>query len=58
MGNRLSPTGEIVFEDCEVPEENVLGQENMGLFLLLRTYKLFPSTVKVLALLKNQSYQV
>jgi len=37
MGNRLSPTGEIVFEDCEVPEDNVLGQENMGFIQVVRT---------------------
>ena len=37
MGNRLSPTGEIVFEDCEVPEENVLGEVNMGFVQVVRT---------------------
>ena len=37
MGNRLSPTGEIVFEDCEVPEENVLGEVNMGFIQVVRT---------------------
>ena len=25
MGMRASPTGELIFEDCVVPEENVLG---------------------------------
>ena len=25
MGMRGSDTGELVFEDCEVPEENVMG---------------------------------
>jgi alkylation response protein AidB-like acyl-CoA dehydrogenase len=30
MGNRSSPTSELVFEDCEVPAENVLGEENKG----------------------------
>lgn len=30
MGNRTSPTSEVFFEDCEVPEENLLGQEGMG----------------------------
>lgn len=28
MGNRSSPTSELIFEDCEVPEENLLGSEN------------------------------
>src|SRR5205814_8199634 len=26
MGNRTSPTGELIFQDCEVPAENLLGQ--------------------------------
>jgi alkylation response protein AidB-like acyl-CoA dehydrogenase len=30
MGNRSSPTSELVFENCEVPEENLLGMENAG----------------------------
>jgi isovaleryl-CoA dehydrogenase len=30
MGWRGSPTGELVFEDCRVPAENLLGEENKG----------------------------
>ena len=30
LGMRGSPTSELVFEDCEVPEENVLGEVNRG----------------------------
>lgn len=30
MGVRTSQTCEIILEDCEVPEENLLGQENFG----------------------------
>ena len=30
MGVKGSPTGELVFEDCEVPEENMLGDINTG----------------------------
>ena len=30
MGMRTSTTAELVFEDCEVPEENLLGELNMG----------------------------
>ncbi len=29
-GMRGSPTAELSFEDCEVPAENLVGQENMG----------------------------
>jgi alkylation response protein AidB-like acyl-CoA dehydrogenase len=30
LGNRTSPTSELVFENCEVPEENLLGPLNLG----------------------------
>jgi isovaleryl-CoA dehydrogenase len=30
LGMRGSPTGELVFEDCEVPEENLMGPLNKG----------------------------
>ncbi|MGC9196582.1 MAG: acyl-CoA dehydrogenase family protein [Syntrophobacteraceae bacterium] len=29
-GMRGSPTGELIFEECEVPAENLVGQENNG----------------------------
>ena len=35
MGMRGSDTGELVFEDCEVPEENVLGPLNGGVGVLM-----------------------
>ncbi|MCC7282757.1 MAG: isovaleryl-CoA dehydrogenase [Acetobacteraceae bacterium] len=35
LGMRGSPTSELVFEDCEVPEENVLGQLNRGVRVLM-----------------------
>jgi len=35
MGMRGSPTGELVFEDCEVPEENVVGEVNKGVHVLM-----------------------
>ena len=35
MGMRGSDTGELVFEDCEVPEENVLGPANGGAGVLM-----------------------
>ena len=37
MGQRTSPTGELVFEDCEVPEENLVGDVNMGFIQVVRT---------------------
>ncbi|HEY9218877.1 MAG TPA: isovaleryl-CoA dehydrogenase [Phenylobacterium sp.] len=35
MGMRGSDTGELVFEDCEIPEENLLGPENGGVGVLM-----------------------
>lgn len=35
MGNRGSPTGELVFEECRVPAENLLGQENKGIAIMM-----------------------
>jgi isovaleryl-CoA dehydrogenase len=35
MGMRGSDTGELVFEDCEAPEENVMGPENGGVGVLM-----------------------
>ncbi len=35
LGMRGSNTGELVFEDCEVPEENILGEVNKGVSVLM-----------------------
>jgi len=35
MGWRGSPTGELIFEDCQVPVENLLGEENRGAMILM-----------------------
>ena len=35
LGMRSSPTCELVFQDCEVPEENVLGQVGGGVRVLM-----------------------
>jgi isovaleryl-CoA dehydrogenase len=35
LGMRGSPTSELVFEDCEVPAENVLGKLNEGVRVLM-----------------------
>jgi isovaleryl-CoA dehydrogenase len=35
LGMRGSNTGELVFQDCEVPEENVLGQIGRGVNVLM-----------------------
>lgn len=35
LGMRGSDTGELVFEDCEIPEENILGELNDGVRVLM-----------------------
>ena len=35
LGMRGSDTGELVFENCEVPEENVMGREGGGVNVLM-----------------------
>jgi isovaleryl-CoA dehydrogenase len=35
LGMRGSPTSELVFKDCEVPEENILGKLNDGVGVLM-----------------------
>ncbi|MEL7130402.1 MAG: isovaleryl-CoA dehydrogenase [Pseudomonadota bacterium] len=35
LGMRGSETGELVFEDCEVPEDNLMGPENDGVGVLM-----------------------
>jgi isovaleryl-CoA dehydrogenase len=35
LGMRGSPTAELIFEDCEVPQENVLGRPNEGIDVLM-----------------------
>ncbi|KAK7603186.1 hypothetical protein V9T40_003185 [Parthenolecanium corni] len=35
LGMRGSNTCELIFEDCQVPAENVLGEENKGVYVLM-----------------------
>ncbi|EXS71887.1 isovaleryl-CoA dehydrogenase [Sphingobium sp. Ant17] len=35
MGMRGSPTAELIFDDCEVPEENIMGALNGGVSILM-----------------------
>mmetsp|Transcript_52129 Transcript_52129/g.59828 ORF Transcript_52129/g.59828 Transcript_52129/m.59828 type:complete len:413 (+) Transcript_52129:59-1297(+) len=35
LGMRGSPTGELVFDNCEIPEENVLGEVGKGVYVLM-----------------------
>lgn len=35
IGHRGSPTGEIIFTDCQVPEKNILGKLNNGIAVMM-----------------------
>ena len=37
MGIRASATRELVFEDCRIPKENILGREGMGFIVAMKT---------------------
>ncbi len=37
MGIRASATRELIFEDCRIPKENVLGREGMGFMVAMKT---------------------
>ncbi|MFC1825019.1 acyl-CoA dehydrogenase family protein [Thermodesulfobacteriota bacterium] len=37
MGVRTSKTSELIFEDCEIPAENLLGKEGAGFMMSMRT---------------------
>jgi len=37
LGIRASKTSELIFEDCEVPEENMIGKEGQGFIVAMRT---------------------
>jgi len=38
MGIRAAPTRELVFSDCKVPKENLLGKEGMGFIIAMKTF--------------------
>jgi alkylation response protein AidB-like acyl-CoA dehydrogenase len=38
MGIRASVTRELVFQDCYVPKENLIGKEGMGFIVTMRTF--------------------
>ncbi len=36
LGVRTSPTSELIFEDCEVPEDNLLGEADLGFINVIK----------------------
>jgi len=39
MGWRCSDTAELVFENCRIPAENLLGQENHGFYAVMKNFQ-------------------
>jgi acyl-CoA dehydrogenase len=39
MGWRSSDTAELVFEDCEIPAESLLGEENKGFYAIMSNFQ-------------------
>jgi acyl-CoA dehydrogenase len=39
MGWRCSDTTELVFEDCRIPAENLLGEENGGFYAIMKNFQ-------------------
>ncbi|MBU1672587.1 MAG: acyl-CoA dehydrogenase family protein [Actinobacteria bacterium] len=57
-GNRSSPTSELVFEDCEVPAENMLGEENQGFLQVAMTTLEWERSVMLAAAIGGQQIQL
>ncbi|MBM3710081.1 MAG: acyl-CoA dehydrogenase [Actinobacteria bacterium] len=38
LGIRASATRELIFTDCKIPKENILGSEGMGFIIAMRTF--------------------
>ncbi|MCD6131195.1 MAG: acyl-CoA dehydrogenase family protein, partial [Candidatus Hydrothermae bacterium] len=38
LGIRASATREVIFQDCKIPKENLLGKEGMGFIIAMKTF--------------------
>ncbi|MGE4232702.1 MAG: acyl-CoA dehydrogenase family protein [Bacteriovoracia bacterium] len=50
MGMRASPTGELIFENCEVPAENLVGKENDSISHLFKNLDIERITISGISL--------
>jgi isovaleryl-CoA dehydrogenase len=50
MGMRASPTGELVFEDCQVPGKNRVGEENASVKMMMRNLDIERITISGISL--------
>jgi acyl-CoA dehydrogenase len=39
LGNHASDTAELVFEDCKVPKDNLLGEEGTGFYAIMQNFQ-------------------
>jgi len=49
LGMRGSPTGELVFENCLVPKENLLGRLNRGYYQLMKSFEIERITIAAIS---------
>jgi len=57
-GNRSSPTSELVFDNCEVPAENLLGEENQGFLQVAMATLEWERSVMLAAAIGGQQIQL
>lgn len=50
MGWRCSDTAELVFDDCRIPAENILGEENKGFYSIMRNFQNERLTIGAMAI--------
>lgn len=50
MGHCASPTGELVFEDCRVPVENLVGKEGKGFGMAMQTLSYGRTLIPIMSL--------
>lgn len=50
MGMRASPTGELIFDNCQVPHENLLGKEGDSIYHMMKNLELERITISGISL--------
>jgi acyl-CoA dehydrogenase len=55
MGWRCSDTAELIFDNCRVPEENVLGEVNKGFYAIMRNFQNERTVIGAMAMAEAQT---